>query len=57
MDFITENGIITFFLKGSLNVDNAERVQNEILSILADHPDEKIIFDADELMHSICTFL
>lgn len=49
MEYHSENGNIIYFLKGSLRVDNAEDVKNEIMSVIASHPDEEIIFDASDL--------
>lgn len=49
MVYLSENGNIIYFLKGCLRVDNAENVKNEIMSIIASHPDEKIIIDATDL--------
>lgn len=49
MEYHSENGNIIYFLKGSLRADNAENVKSEIMSVIASHPDEEIIFDASDL--------
>ena len=49
MVYHSENGNIIYFLKGSLRADNAENVKSEIMSVIASHPDEEIIFDASDL--------
>ncbi len=51
MEYHIENGNLVFFLKGKLSADNSEQVKDEIMSIIAEHSDEKIVFDLDDLSY------
>lgn len=51
MNFTLENENLVIFLEGYLRSDNAEAVKKEILSIIAEHPDNRVIFDATNLVY------
>ena len=51
MKFTTENGNLVIALEGEIRSDNAENVKEEIMALIAEHPDKKVFFDASTLKY------
>lgn len=51
MNFTTENEHIVIALEGEIRSDNAESVKEEIMTLIAEHPDKKVFFDANNLKY------
>lgn len=49
MNYQVENNDLVISLGGHISTNNAEEVQEEILSIIEAHPDKKVVFDAAKL--------
>lgn len=51
MKFDSDNGILTVFLEGDFDAQNASSVQAEIDAAHAAHPNDEILFDAENLRY------
>lgn len=51
MKTTTDGGILTIFLTGDIDAQNAAEVQEEILKIMASHKEKNLVFDAKELSY------
>ena len=51
MKTTTDGGILTIFLTGDIDAQNAAEVQEEILKIIASHKEKNLIFDSKELSY------
>ena len=49
MKTTTENGKLIFHLTGRIDATNSGEVQTEIMDMIAKHPGDKLILDADGL--------
>ena len=49
MNFTLEDNNLVISLVGQIRSNNADTVKKEIMSILAEHPDNRVIFDASRL--------
>lgn len=49
MKYTSDSGNVTIFLKGQISSDNAATIEDEILTIINEYPDEKVMFDATDL--------
>ena len=51
MKIESNNGVLTVFLEGDLDAQNASAVQKEIEEAHNAHPDDEILFDAEKLRY------
>ena len=51
MKFDSNNGVLTVFLEGDLDAQNATSVQAEIEAAHNAHPNDEILFDAENLRY------
>ena len=51
MKFDSSNGVLTVYLEGDLDAQNASTVQAEIVAARNAHPDDELLFDAVNLRY------
>ena len=51
MKFDSNNGVLTVYLEGDLDAQNASSVQAEIEAAQSAHPGDEILFDAENLCY------
>lgn len=51
MKHTLENGVLTIFLEGEINTQNAPAFQEEITGLLKANPEANVVFDAEKLAY------
>ena len=51
MDYKIDGERLVLFLQGQISAKNAKKVEDEILSIIAKHPEKPVVFDASNLYY------